>query len=119
MLMAYNTARTRRILGMLLEGSVTGSMVQRTEPAEARRGIGIEAMRRLARDGLVERVYTGDFGPKEDHRFTITAAGRELAKEWDIVSVHRRGECCEAAIFGIEGEHDPYPVCAASVSSPV
>lgn len=78
-------------------------------------------LRRFLQYGLIEADYQVQHprGGAPRTYYKLTAAGWELANDPEWASARRAGECCEAAILGIEGDHDPYPVCTGARGVPM
>lgn len=97
-------------LELLLDGPTCASDI---DPSEGRQGW--RAVERLQEHGLVEFAYRR--GKKR--YWTLTEDGYERARMWGVrQKAIDRGECCEDAVLGIEGDHAPYcPFIGATSTS--
>lgn len=68
---------------------------------------GWRVLERFEEAGLVEYSHRGE--DRRKHFWCLTEDGYEQAHAWALrQSAVQRGDCCEDAVLGIEGDHAPY-----------
>lgn len=100
---------------LLLARPVSASEID-PDRGESTAHTGWRVLERFEEHGLVEYSHKGD---DRRHYWMLTEDGYEQARLWDVRQrAVQRGECCEDAVLGIEGDHAPYcPFIGATSTS--